>query len=242
MGVTGKEASATPLPGHVAVIMDGNGRWAKSRHLPRIEGHRRGAEAARAVIRAAAKAGVGYLTLYAFSVENWSRPKREVDGLMKLLTLTLRQYEKELTGNNIRLLAIGRLADLPAAVRQQLDKTMQATAKCTGMSLVLALSYGSRVEIVEACRAIAEKAVRGVLKPAAIAEETIRAHLYTGHIPDPDLLVRTSGEMRLSNFLLWQASYAEIHVTPTLWPDFGAKEFQLALDDYGRRQRRFGGV
>src|SRR5688572_4182763 len=208
------------LPTHVAVIMDGNGRWAKQRHLPRVAGHRHGAESVRAVVRAAGEIGLKYLTLYAFSVENWNRPKDEVDTLMKYLARYLKSEVAEMHKNNVRLEVIGQIYRLPEFVQEQLAKTQSALAKNTGMTLILALSYGSRTEIVEAVRSIASQVKAGRIDPAEIGEQTIAQHLYSRHFPDPDLLIRTSGEMRLSNFLLWQVSYAEFVVTPTLWPDF----------------------
>jgi undecaprenyl diphosphate synthase len=230
------------LPTHVAVIMDGNGRWAKARHLPRVEGHRNGVESVRAIVRAAGEVGVKYLTLYAFSVENWNRPKDEVDTLMKYLQRFLKNEIGELNRSNVRLEAIGQIWRLPEAVQEQLEKTKAALAKNNGLTLVLALSYGSRTEIVEATRAIAAKVKAGNLDPAEITERVIAEHLYTRHSPDPDLLIRTSGEMRVSNFLLWQISYAELVVTQTLWPDFRKAQFFEALEEYARRHRRFGGL
>ena len=222
--------------------MDGNGRWAKQRGLPRIEGHRRGAESVRAIVRACGELGIEYLTLYAFSSENWKRPKAEVTALMRLLEFYLKREIAELNKNNVRLAAIGRLHELPESSQRQLDKSIEALHKNTGLTLVLALSYGGRAEIVDAVRAIARDVKAGSLDIADINEEAISRRLYTRHIPDPDLLIRTSGEMRISNFLLWQISYAEIHVTETLWPDFRKPELLAALDDYGKRQRRFGRV
>ena len=230
------------LPAHVAVIMDGNGRWAKQRNLPRVEGHRNGAESVRAVVRAAGEVGIKYLTLYAFSMENWSRPKAEVDTLMKYLDRYLRNEVGELQKNNVRLEVIGQIYRLPEFVQEQLAKTISALQKNKGLTLVLALSYGARTEIVEAIRSIAAKAKAGKLDPEEINEQTVAQHLYTKGIPDPDLLIRTSGEMRVSNFLLWQISYAELVVTPTLWPDFRKPQFFEALEEYASRHRRFGGV
>lgn len=230
------------IPRHVAVIMDGNGRWAGSRKLPRLEGHKRGAKAVEETAKAAAEAKVEFLTLYAFSVENWTRPAMEVKGLMSLLVQTLKQYEKTLNKNNIRLMAIGRLTDLPEQVLKQLQRTIASTANNTGLTLVLALSYSGRVELVEATRQLAEKVRTGELKTSQINEKAISDHLYTSGLPDPDLLIRTSGEMRLSNFLLWQISYTELYVTQVLWPDFGREEFFNALRSYNQRQRRFGAV
>ena len=235
------QAKAT-LPSHVAIIMDGNGRWAKERHLPRVEGHRNGVESVRATVRACGEIGIKYLTLYAFSVENWNRPKDEVDTLMKYLARFLKGEIGELNRNNVRLEVIGQIYRLPEFVQEQLRKTQAALAKNKGLTLILALSYGGRTEIVEATRAIAEKVKQGKLETAEINEQVIAQHLYTRHYPDPDLLIRTSGEMRVSNFLLWQISYAELVVTPTLWPDFRKPQLFEALEEYTRRHRRFGGV
>jgi len=234
--------AAANLPRHVAVIMDGNGRWAKARHLPRIEGHRRGADSAREIIRSAGELGVKYLTLYAFSAENWNRPKDEVDALMKYLVHYLKSETKELNKNNVRLEVIGQIHRLPDNVQEQLQKSIAALAKNNGLTLIMALSYGSRIEIVEAVRQIAQKVKSGKLDPAVITEKIISDHLWTRNFPDPDLLIRTSGEMRVSNFLLWQISYAELVITPTLWPDFRKPQFVAALEEYARRHRRFGGV
>ena len=230
------------LPQHVAIIMDGNGRWAKQRHLPRIEGHRQGAESARVIIRTAGDLGINYLTLYAFSAENWNRPKDEVDTLMKYLINYLKSETPDLNKNNVRLEAIGQIYRLPENVQEQLRKSIQTLSKNNGLTLVLALSYGGRNEIVEGVRAIAEKVRRGNLEPADITEQTVSQHLWTRAMPDPDLLIRTSGEMRVSNFLLWQISYAEFVITPTLWPDFRKPQFYAALEEYAKRHRRFGGV
>jgi undecaprenyl diphosphate synthase len=230
------------LPAHVAIIMDGNGRWARERRLPRVEGHRHGVESVRAVVRACGEVGVKYLTLYAFSVENWNRPKDEVDTLMKYLARFLKTEIGELNRNNVRLETIGQIYRLPEFVQTQLEKTRAALARNNGLTLVLALSYGGRQEIVEAVRAIAAKVRQGRLDAADITEKVVSEHLSTRHYPDPDLLIRTSGEMRLSNFLLWQISYTELVVTPTLWPDFRKPEFFAALEEYARRHRRFGGV
>jgi undecaprenyl diphosphate synthase len=235
------EAKAS-LPRHVAVIMDGNGRWAKQRGLPRIEGHRQGAESARTIIRTAGELGVKYLTLYAFSAENWNRPKDEVDALMKYLIHYLKTETPELNKNNVRLEVIGQIYRLPENVQEPLKKSIATLSKNSGLTLVMALSYGSRIEIVDAVRRIAEKARDGKLEPEDINEEVISQHLWTRNIPDPDLLIRTSGEMRVSNFLLWQISYAELVITPTLWPDFREPQFFDALEEYARRHRRFGGI
>lgn len=220
--------------------MDGNGRWAKERHLPRVEGHRNGVESVRAVVRAAGEVGIKYLTLYAFSVENWNRPKDEVDTLMKYLARYLKNEIGELQRNNVRLEVIGQIYRLPEFVQEQLAKTKAALSRNNGLTLILALSYGSRTEIVEAIRSIAIQVKAGAIDPGEIGEQTLAQHLYTSHFPDPDLLIRTSGEMRVSNFLLWQISYAEFVVTPTLWPDFRRPQFFQALEEYARRHRRFG--
>ena len=228
------------LPLHVAVIMDGNGRWAKERGLPRIEGHRRGAESARAIIKAASEVGIRYLTLYTFSVENWNRPKSEVDAIMKYLAYYLKKETPELDRSNVRLDAIGQIHRLPEAVQKQLEISRQQLSKNTGLTLVLALSYGARAEIVDASRAIDEKVQSGDLVPEEVTETMFGMHLYTSQIPDPDLLIRTSGEMRLSNFLLWQVSYAEMVVTETLWPEFRKAAFYATLEEFAKRHRRFG--
>ena len=230
------------LPQHVAVIMDGNGRWAKARHLPRLEGHRRGADSAREIIRTAGELGIKYLTLYAFSAENWNRPKDEVAGLMKYLVHYLKTETKDLNKNNVRLEVIGQIWRLPENVRAQLEKSIVTLSKNNGLTLVMALSYGSRIEIIEAVRAIAEKVKAGKLESADINERVVSENLWTRNLPDPDLLIRTSGEMRVSNFLLWQISYAELVITPTFWPDFRRPQFCEALEEYARRHRRFGGV
>jgi len=222
--------------------MDGNGRWAKQRNLPRVEGHRHGAESVKAVVKAAGELGIKYLTLYAFSVENWNRPKEEVDALMDYLQRFLQEEHGELNKHNIRLEVIGQIYRLPEPVQKQLKRTMHQTSRNNGLVLILALSYSGRAEIVEATRAIAAKVRRGEIDPEEITEQVIAQHLYTRNIPDPDLLIRTSGEMRISNFLLWQISYAELVVTPTLWPDFRRPQFIQALEEYARRHRRFGGV
>src|SRR5271169_5118100 len=230
------------LPRHVAVIMDGNGRWAKARHLPRVEGHRRGADSAREIIRTAGEIGIKYLTLYAFSLENWNRPKDEVDALMKYLVHYLKTETSELNKNNVKLEVIGHIYRLPENVQAQLSKSITVLSKNNSLTLIMALSYGGRTEIVDAVRAIAKQVQRGSLDPEDINDEVVSQHLYTRHWPDPDVLIRTSGEMRVSNFLLWQISYAELVVTPTLWPDFRKAQFFAALEEYNRRHRRFGGL
>ena len=228
------------LPRHVAIIMDGNGRWARERGLPRIEGHRRGAESVREIVRVSGELGVEYLTLYAFSIENWNRPKTEVSALMRLLEFYLKEEIAELNKSNVRLAAVGRVHELPDSAQKQLEKSIVALKKNTGLTLVLALSYGGRAEIVDAVRSICSEVKSGRLDSADVDEKVISQHLYTRSIPDPDLLIRTSGEMRVSNFLLWQISYAEIYVTETLWPDFRKTAYLKALEDYSGRNRRFG--
>jgi undecaprenyl diphosphate synthase len=230
------------LPQHIAIIMDGNGRWAKQRHLPRVEGHRRGAESARAIIRGAGELGIKYLTLYAFSTENWSRPKDEVDTLMKYLIQYLKRETPELNKSNVRLQVIGQIWRLPENVQEQIRKSIATLEKNNGLTLVLALSYSGRAELVDAVRAIAAKCKESKLDPADINERVISEHLHTRNWPDPDLLIRTSGEMRVSNFLLWQISYAEFVLTPTLWPDFRKPQLVEAIEEYARRHRRFGSV
>ncbi len=230
------------LPTHVAIIMDGNGRWAKQRQLPRVKGHWHGVESVKAVVRAAGELGIKYLTLYAFSVENWNRPKDEVDTLMNYLLRFLRTESQELIKNNARLEVIGQVYRLPETVQEQIRKTQALLARNNGLTLILALSYGGRTEIVDAVRGIAEKIREGQLDPAEINEKVISDHLYTRLWPDPDLLIRTSGELRISNFLLWQISYTELVVTPTLWPDFRRAQFLEALEEYARRHRRFGAL
>jgi undecaprenyl diphosphate synthase len=222
--------------------MDGNGRWAKQRHLPRIQGHREGAESARTIIRAAGELGIKYLTLYAFSVENWNRPKDEVDALMKYLIHYLKSETPELNKNNVRLEVIGQIYRLPENVQEHLKKSIATLSKNNGLTLIMALSYGGRTEIVDAIRSIGAKVKQGELDPADINEQVVADHLYTRKWPDPDVLIRTSGEMRISNFLLWQISYAELIVTPTLWPDFRKPQFYGALEEYAGRHRRFGAL
>jgi len=230
------------LPQHVAIIMDGNGRWAKKRLFNRIKGHERGSETVRMVVRTSRRIGIRYLTLYAFSTENWQRPKTEVTALMALLKKFLRQERAEMLENNIRLHAIGQTDRLPADVQQTLRETQDQTRKNDGMQLNLALSYGGRAEILGMVQAIAEEVATGKLAPQSVTEDTINDHLYTREIPDPDLMIRTSGEMRISNFLLWQLAYSEIFITDTLWPDFNQEEYLHILRDFQQRDRRFGKV
>lgn len=230
------------IPRHVAIIMDGNGRWAKARGMPRIRGHHVGADSVRAILLACRKIGVEYLTLYAFSSENWVRPRAEVTGLMGLLRRFLRQQAHELHENKVRLRVIGHINDLPATVREELEKVMAETRHYTEGHLILALSYGGRQEITDAVQAIARKVEQRELKAADITDKTIASHLYLPDVPDPDYMIRTSGEKRISNFLLWQLSYAELYVTDVLWPDFREPEFLAAIEEYGRRHRRFGNI
>jgi undecaprenyl diphosphate synthase len=230
------------LPRHVAIIMDGNGRWAKQRGLPRVAGHREGINSVRAVVEACGELGIQVLTLYTFSTENWWRPRNEVSALMRLLLETTRREVDELDKNNVRLMTIGHIEDLPLAARRGMMTTVQRLSKNTGLTVNLALSYGGRVEIVDAVRAIADATLRGELTPEQIDEATVSRYLYTRDIPDPDLLIRTSGELRISNFLLWQLAYTEIYVTDVLWPDFRKAEFFAAIEAYQRRERRFGRV
>ncbi len=236
------EVDKKKLPAHIAIIMDGNGRWAKKHLLQRIKGHERGAEAVRTIVRASREAGISVLTLYAFSTENWQRPPAEVTALMTLLRKFLDAEEKELMDNNIRLNAIGQIERLPQKVRQALARVMARTEKNDGMLLNLALSYGGRAEIVMMVRNLAERVKTGQMDPAAITSEDISACLYTRDIPDPDILIRTSGESRISNFLLWQIAYTEIFITDTLWPDFGRDEYIEIIKAYQRRERRFGKI
>jgi undecaprenyl diphosphate synthase len=228
------------LPRHIAIIMDGNGRWARQHALGRIAGHREGAESVRVVVRECRRIGIRYLTLYAFSMENWSRPKREVEALQALLEQYLKKEVPEMLKNGIRLLAIGDTSRLKASVRNALAEAMENTACSGGMTLVLALSYGGRDEIAEAARRMAGDVKRGDLRPADITKERFASYLDTADIPDPDLLIRTSGEYRLSNFLLWQMAYTEFHFTDVLWPDFREDQLRKAIEDYRRRERRFG--
>jgi len=229
-------------PVHVAVIMDGNGRWAAKRGLPRTKGHQAGVKAVRRVVEIAGEVGVKYLTMYTFSVENWNRPKSEVASLMALLARTTLEELDDLMKNNVRLIATGRINELPLARRKVLQSAIKKTARNTGLTLNLALNYGGRTEIIDAVRAIALAVKKGDVAPKSIDEELLSAYLYTSDLPDPDLLIRTSGEMRLSNFLIWQTSYTEIYITDTLWPDFDKADFLAALQDYIKRERRFGRV
>lgn len=228
------------LPAHVAIIMDGNGRWAKARGLERGEGHREGVSSIRRVVEAASKISIPYLTLYAFSTENWSRPTDEVNGLMDLMVYAITRETDALKKNNVRIRCIGDMDRLPEHARGALEECIQDTKNGTGLTLILALSYSSKWEIVEATRRIVSEVMQGSLKENDITEELIDQHLTTRGIPDPDLLVRTGGEQRISNFLLWQCAYSEFYFTETYWPDFGEEDFFHAVIDYQGRERRFG--
>jgi undecaprenyl diphosphate synthase len=235
-------ASPKSIPRHVAIIMDGNGRWARSRGLPRIKGHEKGAEAVRESVEGCGELKIEFLTLYAFSAENWQRPKNEVFALMRLLERFLKEKTPELLEKNVRLQAIGRLTDLPENCQRQLHDSIEQTSKNSGLTLILALSYGGRLEIIDGIKSIVRGIEAGHLDKGMIDVEMFSKHLYTRYYPDPDLLIRTSGEMRLSNFLLWQLSYTEMYVTQTLWPDFTKKDLFEAVEDFSRRQRRYGAV
>ena len=230
------------IPRHIAIIMDGNGRWAKQRGLPRIKGHEKGADAVRECVEGCGELKVEYLTLYAFSAENWQRPKSEVFALMRLLEKFLKEKTPELVEKNVRLQAIGRLTDLPDNCQNRLHESIKRTANNTGLTLILALSYGGRDEIIDGIRSLLREVEAGHIDRAMINPEMFSKHLYTRYYPDPDLLIRTSGEMRISNFLLWQLSYTEMYVTPKLWPDFTRKDLSAAVEDFAKRQRRYGGV
>lgn len=228
------------IPAHVAIIMDGNGRWATSRGLDRSAGHVEGVTTVRRITEEASALGIGYLTLYTFSTENWNRPKEEVDALMHLIVTAIERETPDLIKNNVRLTAIGDLDRMPAESAARLRRCMAETAHCTGLTLVLALSYSSRWEIVQAVRKLAEQAAAGTLRPADIDENTISGALATASMPDPDLLIRTGGDMRVSNFLLYQIAYTELAVTPTYWPDYSREDFRNHIAEYQKRQRRFG--
>jgi undecaprenyl diphosphate synthase len=233
---------AGPIPRHVAVIMDGNGRWATGRGLPRVAGHGEGVKAVRNIVRTAGELGVQFLTLYAFSSENWQRPHQEVSTLMTLLERSIERELPELMERNVRFRAIGRPEGVPPRVAAGIRRLTDITAGNTGLTLLMAFNYGGRDELVDAVRSLARDVARGALRPEDIVEVPPAPALYTDGVPDPDLLIRTSGELRISNFLLWQIAYTELWVTPTLWPDFGARDFCLALADFQQRDRRFGRV
>lgn len=235
-----QDLHSRPLPQHIAIIMDGNGRWAEKHTLGRLSGHRRGAETVRTIVRICREIGIRYLTLYAFSVENWSRPSKEVSALMHLLGEYIHSELSDMLQNGIRLTMIGNIEALDASVRQLLERAMAETAGNKEMTLNLALSYGGRDEIVRAVSRIVQDVREGGLSPQEVTTEVFSRYLYTADIPDPDLLIRTSGEYRLSNFLLWQSAYTEFYFTDILWPDFGREELLAAIKDYQKRERRYG--
>ncbi|MBX3524407.1 MAG: isoprenyl transferase [Xanthobacteraceae bacterium] len=237
-----EDAGVAAPPAHVAIIMDGNGRWAASRGLPRREGHRRGVEALRNVVKAAGELGVKYLTIYSFSSENWSRPAEEIEDLMGLLKRFVRNDLADLHKNDVRVKIIGERANLKPDIRALLDEAEELTKNNSSLTLVVAFNYGAQQEIARAARMLAEQVARGELAPSEIDAAKIAANLLTKEIPDPDLIIRTSGEQRLSNFLLWQAAYAEFIFVPTHWPDFGKAELEAAIDEFHKRERRFGGL
>ncbi len=230
------------IPAHIGIIMDGNGRWAKSRGLPRSAGHRAGTDAIRNIVRACGELGVRYLTVYVFSAENWGRPRKEVALLMDLLVEMTRREIRELNKNNVRLLAIGDLSKLPPRTRKEFFAGIEATKANTGLNLVLAVSYGGRAEIIEAVRKFARQAASDPSAIDSLTEESFKAFLYTGSIPDPDLIIRTGGENRTSNFLIWQSAYSELYFTDVLWPDFTKERLVEAIEDFNKRERRFGKV
>ena len=230
------------LPRHVAIIMDGNGRWAQARGVPRLMGHRAGLGSVREAVRGCVALGIEVLTLYTFSTENWKRPRREVQALMGILRQSLKRERRELRENNVRLQVIGKTEDLPAAVRDTIDETQHHLESCTGLLLNLALSYSGRVEILEAVRRLLRDQRTHPVPPHQVDESLLSSYLYTAGLPDPDLLIRTSGEMRISNFMLWQLAYTELWITPTLWPDFQRRHLYQAVADYQGRERRFGRV
>jgi undecaprenyl diphosphate synthase len=230
------------IPKHIAIIMDGNGRWAKERGLPRRAGHQAGAEAVRECVETCSELGVGFLTLYAFSSENWNRPKSETKALMKLLESFLKEKTPEICERNVKLQAIGRINDLPVSCQKSLGEAIARSADNTGLTLILALSYGGREEIIDGIKSLLRHLEDGHIDQGMIDPELFSKHLYTRYYPDPDLLIRTSGEMRLSNFLLWQISYSEIYITHKNWPDFRRQDLHDALEDFSKRQRRFGGL
>jgi undecaprenyl diphosphate synthase len=230
------------IPRHVAIIMDGNGRWAKRRGLPRTLGHRAGVKSVERAMKASIELGIDVLTLYTFSTENWSRPKTEINSLMELLYNNLMGQREQLIKNNIQLRISGDLSKFPDQVRREINKTIRETADKNALILNLALGYSSREEILQVCRVLAQEAEKGTLKPEEITESVFSSHLQTAGLPDPDLLIRTSGEYRLSNFLLWQCSYTELHFTNTLWPNFNKRDLKRAILSYQQRERRFGGI
>ncbi len=240
--LAGLNGAINQLPKHIAVIMDGNGRWAKANKLPRTLGHREGTKATKRLVKACGELGIDYLTVYVFSSENWRRPKLEVTALMKLLIEKIKSEINELNQENVRLMATGNLSMLPEKTRKELEWGMEKTSQNTGLKLVLALSYGGRQEIVDACKSISKDVAAGKLDADTLNEEVFSKYLYCPDVPDPELLIRTGGDMRVSNFLLWQVAYTEIYVTPTLWPDFDRDELEKAIAYYLSTQRNFGGV
>jgi len=230
------------LPRHIAIIMDGNGRWAQARGVPRLMGHRAGRESVREAVKGCVALGIEALTLYTFSIENWNRPRREVQALMGILRRTLREEREELRQQNVRLQVIGRLDDLPEPVRESIEEARRELSTCTGLRLILALSYSGRTELVDAIARMLGEQVAAPIDPTRVDEAFVARHLATAGLPDPDLLIRTSGEMRLSNFMLWQLAYTELWITDTLWPDFRRRHLYQAVSDYQRRERRFGRV
>lgn len=240
--IQNKLINSSRLPHHIAIIMDGNGRWAKKRALPRVAGHREGVNSVRNIVEACGELGIEYLTLYTFSTENWRRPQKEISALMQLLIATLRKEINELNKNNIKLMTIGNIEKLPSDARDEIIEGIEKTHLNSGLKLILALNYGGREEIIEAVKSIGKKIIDKKLKPEDITENIVRNNLYTSKIPDPDFLIRTSGELRISNFLLWQLAYTEIYVTKVLWPEFRRKHLYQALWDYISRERRFGKV
>ncbi|MDT8346977.1 MAG: isoprenyl transferase, partial [Flavobacteriaceae bacterium] len=234
-----KPNTSRKLPYHVAIIMDGNGRWASKKGLERVKGHEKGTDAVKAAVEQCRKLEIPYLTLYAFSTENWSRPKLEVNTLMRLLVASLKREIDTLQKNNIKLISIGNQDALPNKVQKQLNQVKEATLNNSAMTLCLALNYGSREELTQACKKIAQKVKTNQISPEQIGEFTINEHLYTAEMPEVDLVIRTSGEIRISNFLLWQIAYAELHFTEVLWPEFTADDFNIAIADYQKRERRF---
>jgi undecaprenyl diphosphate synthase len=238
----GDELDRARIPRHIAIIMDGNGRWARQRGLPRVEGHRRGERSVRNIVEYCGELGVEHLTLYTFSAENWRRPEEEVAAIMRLIEFVARREIGELHRKGVRLRVLGRIHELPQSLQDELYRDMALTRENTGLNLNLAINYGGRAEIVDAARRLAERAALGLLRPEEITEETLARELYYPDMPDPDLLIRTGGEMRLSNYLLWQVAYSEFWVTPVLWPDFSPEHLRQAIRSFQSRERRFGAV
>lgn len=236
------EATPDVLPlSHIAIIMDGNRRWAESRHFPKMMGHKEGVKTLKKIVRHAGKRNLKFLTVYAFSSENWQRSQDEVDYLLELFANVLKGELDDLCRNNVRLRFLGKLSSMPPNLRKSMEKSMERTSANDGLSLQVAINYGSRLEITDAVKSIVAEVAAGLVKPENIDEELISQHLYTRELPDPELLIRTGGEQRLSNYLLWQCAYTELYVTPTLWPDFSEEDFELAVQDFSQRDRRYGG-